>query len=87
MSVLVVRRGGFDGGAEYFVPEELADMGNCAALDEKGVVGEGGDVHVGQKMGVDRTAVVMAWENGVECGDALGVGRLDAAEVGAVVSA
>jgi len=55
---------GFDGRAEGFLPEELADVGDAAALN--GSVGHDSHVAVREKMGVDGTAVVVAWEDGLE---------------------
>lgn len=49
---------------EGFLPEELADVGDAAALN--GSVGHDSHVAVREKMGVDGTAVVVAWEDGLE---------------------
>lgn len=87
LGVLVVGGGGFDGGTQDLVPEELADVRHRAGVHEEGVVGERGDVHVCEEVRVRGAAVVVAREDCVEGGDAGGVGGLDPAEVGAVVAA
>lgn len=61
-------------------------MGDAAGACLEGVVWEEGGVEVGEKVRVDGTAGVVAGEYGVEVDEAVGVGALDAAEVGGVVS-
>lgn len=86
LRVGVVWVSSFDGSAQDLVPEELANLCDRAGLDQKGVVRKSGDVHVCEQMGVDGAAVVVAWEDGVESGDAVLVGRLDAAKICRVVA-
>lgn len=79
LRVRVVGVCGLDGGAEVFGPEELAVLGDAAGACLKSVVGEEGGVEMGEEVGVDGAAGVVAGEDSVEVDKAVVVGALDAA--------
>lgn len=82
--VLGVRVGGLDLGAQGLVPEELANVGDLCVPGRDGAVALDRGVGVGEQVRVHGAAVVVTREDGLKGHDALGVGELDAAEVGRV---
>jgi hypothetical protein len=52
----------------------------------EGPVVHQGDFGVNEEMGVDRAAVVMTWEDGIERDDSLSVSGLDTTEEGGIES-
>lgn len=83
LGVGVVGGGQLDLGDEVLVEEGLADVAGVVVAAE-GAVGVEGGVGVDHDVDVGGTAGVVAGEDGLELGDAVRVGLLDAAEPGVV---
>lgn len=75
---------GRDLGAQVLGPEQLPDVAHGRVPDGDGAVGHDGRVVVRQQVRVHGAPAVVAREDGLEAGDAVGVGQLDAAEEGGV---
>ncbi len=71
----------FDGCDQGLVEEGLADVAGVVG-EAEGVVGEDGGFGVHHDVDVGGSACVVAGEDGLELGYAVGVGRLDPAEPG-----
>lgn len=83
LGVGVVGGEGLDGGDEVLVEEGLADVGSGDLVAE-GAVGVEGGVVVDHQVDVGGTGGVVAGEDGLELGNTILIGGLDAAEPGLV---
>lgn len=84
LGVGVVGIGILNGGAEHFVPEKLADVGDAAGANLESLVGEKGCIQVGKKVSVRRTAFVVAGEDAFKGGHTVTVSLLNTTQVGRV---